>query len=404
PKAVLDGAGDAPAPTAEGIAAAIDALATDGRVGKLSASVVDVATGEQLYARDSDRPSVPASVNKLVTATAALSVRGPSYRLTTRAVAGDQPGEVVLVGGGDPTLSVGAKGTYPGAARLDKLAAAVKQQLGATKPTKIVVDASVFTGPTTGPSWDSGIEHTGYGGHITALMVDGGRLDPKRRQPRASKPELAAGKAFAKLLGVPEKSVVVGTAPQGAKELGAVQSMPMIRLVEIAIGDSDNVVSEALARQVALAKDAEPSFAGAAAATKEVLGGLGLPTEQLTLTDGSGLSRGNQLTAGLLTSLLTLAAGDEHPELSGIFTGLAVAGYSGTLHDRFGKAAGAGVGVVRAKTGTLNGVNALAGVVVDADGRLLAFSLIANGVPGGLESAEPVLDQIAAKLAACGCR
>ncbi|MGH3646406.1 MAG: D-alanyl-D-alanine carboxypeptidase, partial [Micromonosporaceae bacterium] len=131
---------------------------------------------------------------------------------------------------------------------------------------------------------------------------------------------------------------------------------------------------------------------------------LGLDTEPITLADGSGLSRRNQLTAGLLTSLLVLAADDAHPELAGVFTGLAVAGYSGTLHDRFGAAAGAGAGLVRAKTGTLNGVSSLAGVVVDADGRLLGFSLIANNVPGGLDSAEPVLDKIAAKLAACGCR
>ncbi|MGH3739434.1 MAG: D-alanyl-D-alanine carboxypeptidase/D-alanyl-D-alanine endopeptidase, partial [Micromonosporaceae bacterium] len=295
-------------------------------------------------------------------------------------------------------------GTYRGAARLDKLAEAVRAQLGTTKPTRVVVDASVFTGPTAGPGWDSGIANSGYAGHVTGLMVDGGRLDPEKHRPRSTKPDLTAGKAFAKLLGVPEAAVAVGTAPQDAKELGVVQSLPMIRLVEIMIGASDNVVAEALARQVALAAGGEASFVGAATATTEQLGTLGLPTDKITLADGSGLSRGNRLTASLLTSLLVLAAGDEHPELSGLFTGLAVAGYSGTLHDRFGKAARSAVGLVRGKTGTLNGVSALAGVVVDADGRLLGFSLIANDVPGGLDSAEPVLDQIAAKLAACGCR
>jgi D-alanyl-D-alanine carboxypeptidase/D-alanyl-D-alanine-endopeptidase (penicillin-binding protein 4) len=338
-----------------------------------------------------------------VTAAAVLSARGPSYRLATRAVAGSEPGEVVLVGAGDPTLAVDGGDTYAGAARLDKLAAQVKKQLGTKQPTRVLVDSTVFSGPTAGPGWDADIANTGYAGYITGLMVNGGRIDPKQRAPRSNQPELAAGRAFAKLLGVPEESVATGEAREGATQLGVVKSPPLIRLVETMLLDSDNVIAETLARQVALARHGEPTFAGAAQATTEVMDELGLPSSQLQLSDGSGLSVKDRLTASLLSELLTYAANDQHSEVSGLFTGLAVAGYSGTLHDRFGRQSPA-VGLVRAKTGTLNGVSSLAGVVVDADGRLLGFSLIANQVPGGPDAAESVLDEIAAELAACGCR
>ncbi|HET8642999.1 MAG TPA: D-alanyl-D-alanine carboxypeptidase, partial [Pseudonocardiaceae bacterium] len=83
--------------------------------------------------------------------------------------------------------------------------------------------------------------------------------------------------------------------------------------------------------------------------------------------------------------------------------GLPVAGGSGTLAERY--LAGPSVpgrGHVRAKTGTLEGVNSLAGIVVDADGRLLVFALLSNGSTAA--TARPALDAIAAALRTCGCR
>ena len=97
---------------------------------------------------------MPASTTKLITAATVLAARGPAYRIATRVVAGSAPGEVVLVGGGDPTLAINATGSYPGAARLDLLAAQVKKALGGTAPTKVTVDTSLFPGPVYGPGWD----------------------------------------------------------------------------------------------------------------------------------------------------------------------------------------------------------------------------------------------------------
>src|SRR5439155_26170734 len=109
-------------------------------------SVQDVATGAQLFDRGAQTTALPASTMKLLTAVAALTARGPTYLLTTRAVAGAEPGEVVLVGGGDPSLAAGAASTYPGAARLDDLAAQVRKALGGRAPTRVGVDGTLFSG------------------------------------------------------------------------------------------------------------------------------------------------------------------------------------------------------------------------------------------------------------------
>lgn len=434
PPAVLPGLDPtAPAPTAAGLAAALDSLVTVGELGgQVSAAVVDVATGEPLYRHRGGSATIPASTTKLVTAATALVTLGPAQRLDTVAVAGAEPGEVVLVGGGDPTLAVDSDGFYPQAARLDHLASQVVTALGGQPVRRVSVDASRFTGPVHGP-WDADIPTGGYVGPITALMTDGGRIDPDPSQgggasPRWEDPDLAAGVAFAHLLAADPEQVERSSAPpppSGATpgsspaptewpapgtELGRVSSPPVQRLVELMLEASDNVIAEVLARQVALARNQPASFDGASAAMREVLAELGLTVEGSQLADGSGLSRANQLTADLLTGLLQRAAvADPSDPLAGISTGLPVAGWSGTLTDRYrtdkeDSAPEPAAGSVRAKTGTLYGVHSLAGLVVTADGRVLAFAVLADQVPAGDEQARAALDAVAAALAECGCR
>ncbi|GHJ11498.1 hypothetical protein TPA0907_58650 [Micromonospora humidisoli] len=418
----------APAPTPAGVRAAVEPLTVSAALGsRVNLSVADVVTGEPLYAKGGDDATVPASVTKLATGVTVLKARGPGYRIATRAVAGASPGEVVLVGGGDPTLAVDKNGFYPGAARLDALATQVKQALGGTAPTRVVVDSTLFPGPVHGPGWDADIPTGGFGASITALMTDGARRDPVGARKnfadshgaatRYAEPDLAAGRSFARLLGLPEGGVVRGTAPAdggatatGAPapgtELGKVESLPMVRLVDIMITDSDNVIAEALARQVALARNQQASFAGGAAATDEVIGELGLPADEISLADGSGLSRSNRISPSLLTDLIAVAGNGTHPELTAIFGGLPVAAWSGTLGGRYESTeTAAGAGVVRAKTGTLTGVHAIAGLVTTRDGRLLTFAVLTDRAPAGdPEVTRAALDRIAGALAGCGCR
>ncbi|MEU8375566.1 MULTISPECIES: D-alanyl-D-alanine carboxypeptidase/D-alanyl-D-alanine-endopeptidase [unclassified Micromonospora] len=415
-------------PTPAGVRAAVEPLTGAAALGsRVNVSVADVVSGESLYARGGDDGTVPASVTKLATGVTVLKARGPGYRIATRVLAGANPGEVVLVGGGDPTLAVDKSGFYPGAARLDTLAAQVKQALGGTAPTRVVVDSTLFPGPVHGPGWDADIPTGGFGASITALMTDGARQDPAGARKnfadshgaatRYAEPDLAAGRSFARLLGLPETGVVRGTAPAAGgateggapapgTELGKVESLPMIRLVDIMITDSDNVIAEALARQVALARNQQASFAGGAAAMDEVIGELGLPADEISLADASGLSRSNRISPSLLTDLIALAGNGTHPELTAIFGGLPVAAWSGTLGTRYeSTSTAAGAGVVRAKTGTLTGVHAIAGLVTTRDGRLLTFAVLTDQAPGGdPEVTRAALDRIAGALAGCGCR
>jgi D-alanyl-D-alanine carboxypeptidase/D-alanyl-D-alanine-endopeptidase (penicillin-binding protein 4) len=106
----------------------------------------------------------------------------------------------------------------------------------------------------------------------------------------------------------------------------------------------------------------------------------------------------------VLTDLVTGVADGSLPGASAVVSGLAVAGYDGTLADRGDSDPATAPGAVRAKTGTLLGVHGLAGTAVTADGRLLAYALVANGTTGGGRPEEDALDAIAAALASCGCR
>lgn len=412
----------APMPSAAGLQAALgDALTAAGLGGRLVGTVVDVATGTVLLDRAAGQLAAPASTAKLATAAALLQVREPTDRIVTRSFAGAEPGQIVLVGGGDPTLSGAAPDqatAYAGAARLSDLAAAILGS-GFGPITSIVVDASVFAGSTLGPGWDPADSPTSYAAPIEGLMIDGARATPTSVQ-RTGAPALAAGAALAVLLGHPGLPVAAGTAPPGAQLLAAVSSAPLLDLLEQMLQQSDNVLAEALARQVALATGAPASFEGASAATTSVLGALALPgldAASLGLADASGLSTQERVAPAALAAILRAASDGAHPRLAPLIGGLPVAGWDGTLVDRYlvagvpstgslpaDPAAVAAAGVVRAKSGTLTGVSALAGVVVDTDGRELVFSLIADQVPDvGTDAAKRALDAIAGRLAACGC-
>ena len=396
----------APAPDATVLAGELAPLLAAPALGPgVEARVVDVASGEVLLDQNSDDPSTPASTAKLLTAVAALTTLGPDTTLETTVVAGSAPGEVVLVGGGDPTLSRTVPSlTYPGAPTLADLAAQVRSSLPAgTEVTRVVVDNSLFDGPLTASGWGPGDAPSTYAAPVTATAVDGARVRPGDL-PRSGAPGTDAGTALAAALGVPRATVVLGDAPQGARTLGTVQSAPVARLVEQALAQSDNLLIESLARHVALARDLPATFEGSAEAVIGALSAAGLDVTGVSLSDGSGLSATDRVPVALLTDLLTGAAEGTLDGVSAVLSGLPVAGYDGTLAERGDEDPATAPGAVRAKTGTLLGVHGLAGTVVTAEGRLLVFAVIADGAPANGAAAEDALDGVASALAACGCR
>ncbi|MGW7520023.1 D-alanyl-D-alanine carboxypeptidase/D-alanyl-D-alanine endopeptidase [Streptomyces sp. NPDC054796] len=396
------GSGNVPPPTSSALADALEPLLEDAALGPVrSASVVDAATGRKLYTVGAGVSATPASTVKLATAVAALSARGDGHRIETRAVRGGG-GSVVLVGGGDPTLDADgireiAKETARSLKKADKGGGAPEVSVG--------YDTSRYKGTTQHP-----ISPNENIAAVTPLMVNEGRLDGSDHgpAPRSADPARDAAEDFAEALerqgvevkGGPERA----GAPARAKELGDHRSAPLSELVERMLTNSDNDIAEALARQTALAKGEEPSFAGAETAVRRELDKLGLPVQGARFADGSGLDRADKVSAGLLTQLLARAADPGRTELRSVLTGLPVAGFTGTLEERYGDEQNKpGAGLVRAKTGTLTGINTLAGTVVDADGRLLAFAFMTSGTKDA-EGAKNALDRMASALANCGCR
>jgi D-alanyl-D-alanine carboxypeptidase/D-alanyl-D-alanine-endopeptidase (penicillin-binding protein 4) len=394
--------GSAPAPSPVAVRRVLAAVVhAPGLGARLRARVVDAVSGAVLYDRSGASATAPASTAKLLTAIAVLGVHSVTDRITTQIVAG--PGRtVVLVGAGDPTLSgAGRRATpaYPHAARISDLAAQLRR--AHLSPRGIVVDDSLFSGPTVSPAWAPEDVPSGYAAPITAVLADGGRAAPGDGV-RSIRPDLDAGRELAAALGRPGLPVSRGAAPAAASVLATVDSAPYATLVAQMLQSSDNVIAECLARQVAIAEHRPASFTGAARAVRDVLTRLGVDPGA-GMVDGSGLARRDRLSAATLAALLRLVTGTAHPALHAVVAALPVAAWSGTLAGRYLRGASRGAaGLVRAKTGSLTGVATLAGTVHDRSGRLLAFALMADRT-GPTADAESALDAIVARLAACGC-
>ncbi|MDT5044583.1 MAG: hypothetical protein QOG75_436 [Mycobacterium sp.] len=399
-------AASAPMPTQSALAAALAAPVADPNLGRLGGRVTDAMTGEELWQQLDDAPMQPASTNKTLTSAAALLALDREARVTTRVVAATQPGAVVLVGGGDPTLSAAPPGQdtwYHGAARISDLADQVRRS-GVT-PMAVQVDTSLFSGPTTAPGWDPADIEGGDIAPIESVMLDAGRIQPATDESRRSvTPALDAGRALAAALGVDSQQVTITGHPVtvGARQLAAVQSAPLIDRLNEMMNVSDNVMAECIAREVAASMHRPLSFTGAVDAVTNRLNTAHVETGSATLQDSSGLSVDDRLTAKILDSVVQAAAGPDQPTLRPLLDLLPIAGGSGTLSDRFLDAtANAGpAGWLRAKTGSLTAINALAGVVTDRSGRVLTFALISNDAgPTG----RTAIDTLAATLWSCGC-
>lgn len=403
---------DAPAPRADRVGALLGALAADRRLGpSVGAEVVDQLTGEVLGRQDPDSARTPASTAKLVTAIAALSSLGSERTLTTRVVRG-RAGQIVLVGGGDMMLAAGAgdPAKVNGRAGLADLAreAARNLALAGTTTVTLAVDDTLFTGPAVSPAWDPRQLTDGFTAPVSPLAVDIAALrDDVEYPPRQTDPAVAAAGQFAAALAA-DKITVTGAptraaAPAGAVQLGAVQSAPMGEIVGHLLDTSDNVITEVVGRLVALDAGLPASFDGATQAVLARVKALGVDTTGAHLVDSSGLGAGSRLSVTTLLGLLRVSTDPVHPELRQVAIGLPVAGLRGTLADRLGAAPARGL--VRAKTGSLPGVTALAGTVVDVDGRQLLFAVVADQTPGGGQAAPRLaIDRFVQQLAGCGCR
>jgi len=387
----------------------IDAATKDPRLLTFEGSAINVTTGEVLFDRNAETPAPPASGLKVLTAAAALVTIGPNFRMTTRVFEGSDPGTIVLVGGGDPTLSAlpsGVESVYAGAPKLVDLAAQTKTAWEASHPgepiTNVILDANYWNPADKWDStWQRSEQTIGYHAEVTALMVDGDRANPqKATSPRSTDPVGRAGAAFVAALdlGTPV-DVTKGNATPGMPKLAEVSSQPISTLITQMLPSSDNTLAETIARVVSK----ESGGGGTALSLNSIIPGalvnLGLNTTGLFVKDGSGLSDKNAvpplLMAQLMVKVSTGAQG-----LSVIKSSLPIAGKTGTLAGRFTGDNAVARGQIVAKTGWINSSRTLSGWVTASDGAVLSFALYALG-PVKSDAME-ALDTVATGLYNCG--
>ena len=392
-----------PEPTVE--PCSVKDLEEDPLVLSLQAQVINPVTGEVLFDRSSDVAARPASVQKLLVAAAALEVLGTNYRVITRVYQDrTDPGTIYFVGAGDPTLSrlTGDKqSVYRNAPKLEQLAALVNRSLGGQKVTRIVLDSSLFGGPTGEYQsvWDQRGLTDGYMSYVSALQVDGDRDNPAAlSSKRSTEPVQRAGDWFKRALGAGAASakLEIGTAALDAREIAQISSRPISEWISYMLRVSDNTLSESLARIISLDLGLDGSFSSLTTAVRLALKDTGLDLSQIQLEDGSGLSRYNQIPPSLVNQLL-LKVSQGFSNWGLIQDSLPVAGESGSLSARFESMPGK----VWAKTGWIRTGYTLAGYLQTPQNERLIFTVYNLGDSVTGENRE-AMDRLVQGFAECG--
>jgi D-alanyl-D-alanine carboxypeptidase/D-alanyl-D-alanine-endopeptidase (penicillin-binding protein 4) len=351
------------------------------------AVVVDLQTGQLLFARHPDLPLAPASNEKLPVSYVALRELGATYRFRTEIFGrghqedGVWHGDIFLKGFGDPTLT---------SLQVERLATQIAE-LGITRiEGRVYGDESWFDSLRTGPAWKASY-YINECAPLSGLIVDRGWYD----HHTAHQPALAAAGALKRLLlehGVASGPVGLGRAPENAYALAQVESDPLPAVVAEMDRESDNFIAEMLLKEIgAEAGGAGTTAAGATVVRRELVA-AGVPLAGVRIVDGSGLSLADRLTARALAALL-VAVWNDVDLRNPFWASLPVAGINGTLDKRLRTPPARGA--VRAKTGTTDRASALSGYVRDRYG----FAVLQNGWPVRRLAAQKAQDRFATALA-----
>lgn len=428
---VLGGRAVAQSPSAK-LAAAIAAAESAGvRVGVV---VRDLDARKTWLTQRSRETFIPASNQKLLTAAAFLHALGPEYRFRTGVSV--QDGVLRIHAGGDPNWVTGSdySPAHMFGLLADKLRAAgvtavrgVECDLAefgtATRPAGWPMDQKdrSYCAPSAGLVLDAGcyvVEVTAQPGSAHAaisvlsppggLPVTGGirmTTDKKKggvwglrhsddglhgfghfwtsggtREVRASidDPVRAFERGLRAVLADHGVRIDASVRASEVEDVARFDlETPVGPALTAALSSSSNVHAEMLMRVLGAASESgDGSFEGGGRAMRLTLEDfLGEPLPPgIAIADGSGLSRGNEVTPRFLTDLIEQAVRAEWGTT--FVDALAQAGRSGTLERRL--RTGTVAGQVRAKTGTIRAVSALSGVVRDRRERLHAFAILMN--------------------------
>jgi D-alanyl-D-alanine carboxypeptidase/D-alanyl-D-alanine-endopeptidase (penicillin-binding protein 4) len=358
-----------------------------------STCVIVEVDGRTVYERRTSEAFVPASTMKLATAMAALDILGADAKFTTRFVASDPPtngvieGDLFIVGGGDPLLATsGYKTVFDDPDQFYEDFTTVADSLNAAGIRSIrgdlVGDDSRYDAVRWVPTWPARYQVGGTVAPLSALLVNDGNTgytdtpnDATSNRKAGDSPLLFAQtlRTVLNSRGITVEGVATtGRAPSDGEEVASFDSVPMSQVLTEMLKNSDNTTAELVLKEIGLQSRGQGTTAAGIEATKESLKNQGFDVTDLVMLDGSGLDTGNRMSCEL--SLALVSAVSQRPEFS---DALPLGGKSGTLRKRM--LATPSTGRVRAKTGTLNSVNALAGFADTPQGSTLSFAFIHNG-------------------------
>ena len=351
-------------------------------------AVGDSGGGRPHYARRSEQSLIPASSLKLLTGTAALSKLGADSHFTTEIRAGAPPadgavGDLFMVGGGDPLLATAdfaVDAGYLGQPRLATSMEALADKVVATGVRRIgrlLGDDSRYDAERLVPSWNPSYIANFEISPLSALVVNKSFATAKPPSVAPSPAAHAAG-VLAGLLrarGITVATTGAAKAPGGAPLLTSIDSAPLADVVGEILQNSDNMGAEMLVKELGMQPGAAgTTAAGVAAVAAQLQKVAGIAPNEVSTVDGSGLDRTDRLSCSVLQRVL-----DQAGTTGDLGKALPEAGRNGTLFKRFVGTPAAGK--VRAKTGSLDGVAALAGFATTRDGHELSFSLLVNDLP-----------------------
>jgi len=348
--------------------------------------------GRVAYARNPDAPLIPASTIKVLTASAALARLGPEFRYVTEARAGAPPsggtvaGDLWVVGSGDPLLATADFAAVAGFQRRPRLATSLEALADRVVAAgvrriagRVVGDETRYDTQRYVPSWNPSYITENEVGPQSALTVNGGFLAWDPRPVASPAPATNAAATLTSLLRARGVTVDAdagqGQAPTSATAVAKMESAPLPEVLAVLLRESDNMTAELLVKELGVRFGGAGTTSAGLGVLRSTLVSLGLASDGLVSTDGSGLDRSDRLSCNALQ--VALANGGEQGVLG---QSMPLAGRDGTLARRFAGTPAAGK--VRAKTGSLRGVSGLSGWTTAVDGRSLQFALIANELPG----------------------
>ena len=268
-------------------------------------------------------------------------------------------------------------------------------------------DDSLFSGPTENPHWRADYIPDDVVSPITALWVDEGRaaIGFGRVADPAAGRRVGVRQALWQAGDPGDRGARGDRAPTAPRTRSRrSERAPLAQIVQRILEVSDNEAAEVLLRHVGLADQGDGSFDGGRRGRTPVLEANGVDCAPACCTTAAASPARTGWPAQLLSTCSGWPPPTTSPTCGRSLTGLPVAGFTGSLADRFDQGAPEGRGRVRAKTGTLTGVTSLAGIAADLDGDAMVFVLMADRVRKNRDGlAQVAMDNAAAALGACRC-